>query len=166
VITLGDGKGDVVSLEGANSNLVSLGNGNNDVVNDTDGSRNTIALGNGNDTVYVGNSDTVRVGTGHDSFVFQQTTSGSIGAVTVTGFDPHKDSFIFSNQLTTSVSYHDNAQGNAVVTVDSNPADTITLMGVHAADLRPNDFHFVDLAASPGPSSTAQLVAHAHDLLL
>jgi hypothetical protein len=72
---------------------------------------------------------------------------GNIGAVTVTGFDPNKDSFTFSNQLTTSVSYHDNAQGNAVVTVD-NASDTITLAGVHSADLHPSDFHFVDPAAA------------------
>jgi len=35
--------------------------------------------------------------------------------------------FTFSTQLTTSVSYHDNAQGMAVITVDTIPADTITL---------------------------------------
>ena len=79
--------------------------------------------------------------------MFEQTTPGAIGAVTVTGFDPAKDSFTFSNQLTTSVSYHDNAQGNAVVTVD-NAGDTITLLGVHSADLHPSDFHFVDPAAA------------------
>jgi hypothetical protein len=68
--------------------------------------------------------------------------------------------------LTTSVSYHDNAQGNAVVTVDS-AGDTITLTGVHAADLHPNDFHFVDPAALPAAPSAAQMVAelHAHTLL-
>jgi hypothetical protein len=99
--------------------------------------------------------------------VFQQTTPGTVGAVTVTGFDPHKDSFTFSNQLTTSVSYHDNAQGNAVVTVD-NAGDTITLLGVHSADLHPSDFHFVDPAALPTPPSTAQMVAdlHAHGVLV
>ena len=69
-------------------------------------------------------------------FIFQQTTPGNIGAVT--GFDPNKDSFTFSNQLTTSVTYHDNAQGNAVVTVD-NAGDTITLVGVHSADLHPSE---------------------------
>jgi hypothetical protein len=42
-----------------------------------------------------------------------------VGAVTVTGFNPNKDSFTFSNQLTTSVSYHDDAHGNAVITVDN-----------------------------------------------
>ena len=75
--------------------------------------------------------------------MFEQTTPASIGTATVTGFEPRKDSFTFSNQLTTSVSYHDNAQGNAVITVD-NAGDTITLVGVHASELHPSDFHFAD----------------------
>jgi hypothetical protein len=68
--------------------------------------------------------------------------------------------------LTTSVSYHDNAQGNAVVTVD-NSGDTITLVGVHASELHPSNFHFVDPAAVPAFATTAQMVAdlHAHNIL-
>jgi hypothetical protein len=164
-IILGNGNGDVVNIGGGGHNTITLGNGNGDVVT-SGGGFNTITLGNGNDTVYVGSNDTVTVGTGHDSFVFQQTTPGNVGTVTVTGFNPNKDSFTFSNELTTSVSYHDNAQGNAVVTVDS-AGDTITLTGVHAADLHPNDFHFVDPAALPAAPSAAQMVAelHAHTLL-
>jgi Ca2+-binding RTX toxin-like protein len=34
----------------------------------------SIKVGNGNDTLYVGTNDTLTVGTGHDSFIFQQTT--------------------------------------------------------------------------------------------
>jgi len=88
----------------------------------------------------------------------------NIGAATITGFDPHKDSFTFSNQLTTSVNYHDNAQGNAVVTVD-NSGDTITLLGVHASELHPSNFHFVD---DPAAAAPAQQIAdlHAHNFLL
>ena len=91
---------------------------------------------------------------------------GNIGAVTVTGFEPNKDSFTFSTQLTTSVSYHDNAQRNAVVTVD-NSGDTITLVGVHASELHPSNFHFVDPAAVPAIATTALMVAdlHAHNIL-
>jgi hypothetical protein len=44
--------------------------------------------------------------------------------------------------LTTSVSYHDNAQGNAVITVD-NAGDTVTLSGVHSSALQPGNFRFV-----------------------
>jgi hypothetical protein len=62
--------------------------------------------------------------------------------------------------------YHDNAQGNAVVTVD-NLGDTITLVDVHASELHPSNFHFVDPAAVPAIATTAQMVAdvHAHTIL-
>jgi hypothetical protein len=127
----------------------------------------TITVGNGNDTIYVGRDNTVTVGTGRDSFIFQQTTPGNIGAVTITGFDPNKDVITFSNQLTTSVSFHDNAQGNAVITVD-NAGDTITLVGVHASELHPSDFHFVDpaAAAASSPSPAQQLAEHHASFLL
>jgi hypothetical protein len=165
-IALGNGTGDVVN-GGGFGNTITLGNGNGDVVNDSGSGGNTVTVGNGNDTLYVGHSDTITVGTGQDSFVFQQTTPGNVGAVTVTGFDPNKDSFTFSTQLTTSVSYHDDAHGNAVINVD-NAGDTITLLGVQSADLHPSDFHFVDPAALPTPPSPAQMVAdlHAHGLLV
>jgi hypothetical protein len=141
-------------------------NGNNDTVNASLSPDTTITVGNGNDTIYVGRDNTVTVGTGHDSFIFEQTTPGNIGAVTVNHFDPDKDIFTFSSQLTTSVSYHDNAQGNAVITVD-NSGDTITLVGVHASELHPGNFHFVDPAAVPAIATTAQMVAdlHAHNIL-
>jgi hypothetical protein len=150
----------------SSNDTITLGNGNNDTVTATSTLGANITVGNGDDTIYVGTNSTVTVGTGHDSFIFEQTTPGNIGEVTVTGFDPDKDIFTFSSQLTTSVSYHDNAQGNAVVTVD-NAGDTITLVGVHSADLHPSDFHFVDPAAVPGIATTAQMVAdlHAHTIL-
>jgi hypothetical protein len=167
-ITIGDGNNDVVKVINSVglANTITLGNGNNDTVMATNAPDATITVGNGNDTIYVGSNNTVTVGTGHDSFIFEQTTPGNIGAVTVNHFDPGKDSFTFSNQLTTSVSYHDNAQGNAVVTVD-NSGDTITLVGVHASELHPSNFHFVDPAAVPAIATTAQMVAdlHAHNIL-
>jgi hypothetical protein len=172
-IAVGDGNNDTVnindmrSLNGTNDK-VTLGNGNNDTVNATNTFNAIITVGNGNDTIYGGHDNTVTVGTGRDSFIFEQTTPGNIGAATITGFDPNKDSFTFSSQLTTSVSYHDNAQGNAVVTVD-NAGDTITLVGVHASELHPSDFHFVDPAAAVASSpSPAQHIAdvHAHNFLL
>jgi hypothetical protein len=121
----------------------------------------TITVGNGNDTIYVGSNNTVTVGHGQDSFIFEQTTQGTVGAVTVTGFDPNKESFTFSTQLTTSVSYHDDSHGNAVVTVD-NAGDTITLLGVHSSQLHPSDFHFVD----PAAVSSAADPNHALDQLM
>jgi len=179
-ITLGNGNNDLVNLDRpgespgirAGGCTITLGNGNNDTVIASQCVGSTITVGNGDDTIYVARNDTVTVGTGHDSFIFPQTGPDflgrpAIGAVTITGFDPNKDSFTFSNQLTTSVSYHDNAQGNAVVTVD-NSGDTITLVGVHASELHPGNFHFVDdPAAVPAIATTAQMVAdlHAHNIL-
>ena len=136
--------GDLANLSFGNSgDTVTLGNGNGDVVKYSPKyfGNNTIKVGNGNDTIYVGNSDTITVGAGHDSFIFAQTTAGHIGAVTVNGFNPSWDVFTFSSLLTSSVSYHDNAQGNAVITVD-NAGDAITLVGVHSSALQPSDFHF------------------------
>src|SRR5208337_3726704 len=128
-IPVGNGNGDVVNVSGG-GNTITVGNGNGDVVNDSVGG-NTITVSNGNDTVYVGKGDTVTVGTGQDGFVFAQTAVGNIGAVTINHFNPSKDLITFSSQLTTAVSYHDNSQGNAVVTVDIS-GDTITLVGVHS----------------------------------
>ena len=132
----------MVNLNEAGGNTIKLGNGNGDVVNDIQGAGNTITVGNGNDTIYVGSNDAVKVGTGQDSFIFAQTAAGQIGAVTIIHFNPSKDVITLSNQLTTAVSYHDNSQGNAVVTVDNNSADTITLVGVHSSALHASDFHF------------------------
>jgi hypothetical protein len=67
---------------------------------------------------------------------------GNIGAITIDHFNPSRDVLTFSRLLTTSVSYHDNTQGNAVIAVD-NAGDTVTLLGVHSSALRPSDFHFV-----------------------
>ena len=152
-ITLGNGNNDTVMISGQLSHYddtINVGNGNADVVNDyyltrpnsTIPQNDTITVGNGNDTIYVGNGDTVTVGTGQDSFVFDQTAAGQIGAVTINHFNPSKDVITLSSTLTTAVSYQDNSQGNAVVTVDNNSADTITLVGVHASALHASDFHF------------------------
>jgi len=65
--------------------------------------------------------------------------------------------------LTTAVSYHDNAQGNAVITVD-NAGDTITLVGVHSFELHPSDFNFVDPpAVTVDAHQAAENPAIAHD---
>jgi hypothetical protein len=103
---------------------------------------NTITVDNGNDTIDVGKSDTITVGTGHDSFIFEQTTAGNIGAVTINAFNPSLDAFTFSSLFAASLGYQDNAQGNAVITVD-NAGDTVTLVGVHSSALQPSDFRFV-----------------------
>jgi hypothetical protein len=47
------------------------------------------------------------------------------------------------------------------------PHIPVTLVGVHASELHPSNFHFVDPAAVPAIATTAQMVAdlHAHNLL-
>jgi hypothetical protein len=86
-VKVGNGNGDTVVDNLGSNNTITVGNGKGDVVNDSSGHNNAITVGNGSDNILVGNTDTIRVGIGHDSFVFQQTTPGTIGAVTVTGFD-------------------------------------------------------------------------------
>jgi hypothetical protein len=155
-----------VNADMSSFDTITLGNGARDVVSAQNSLGDSITVGRGDDTIYAGRNATITVSTGHDSFVFEQTTPGTVGQATITGFDPAKDSFTFSNQLTTSVSYQDDAHGNAVITVD-NAGDTITLVGVHASELHPSDFHFADPAA-PASTSPAQMVAdlHAHNFLL
>ena len=151
IITLGNGNHDTVIMHrggggSSGNNTITLGNGNGDVVNDYytgqfSAANNTITVGNGNDTIHVGFGDTVTVGKGQDAFVFEQTTPGLIGAVAINHFDTGKDVITLSSQFKTTVSYHDNSQGNAVITVDTS-GDTITLVGVHSAALHTSDFHF------------------------
>jgi hypothetical protein len=139
-ISLGNDNNDVVS-DGGIFDKITLGNGNNDTVFGF--AHSTITVGNGNDTIHVGFSDTVTVGKGQDSFVFDQVPDDGphqIGAVTINHFDPSKDVITIQKLLATSVSVQD-VNGNAVVTVA--PGDTITLVGVHSSALHASDFHFV-----------------------
>ena len=158
-VTLGNGAGDTVIAQLTSADTIKLGNGNHDVVNAQISFDDSITVGNGNDTILPGTNTTMAVGTGHDSFIFSETNFNAIGQAVITGFDPHKDSITFSNQLTTSVSYHDDAHGNAVIAVDGY-ADTITLNGVHAAQLHPADFHFVDDPAAAIAQHLQQIADH------
>jgi hypothetical protein len=110
------------------------------VVNDSFGSFNTITFDNGNNTVHVGLGDTVTVGKGRDTFVFDQTTPGSIGDVTINHFDPKHDVIQFQSALAAAVTPVDDSHGNAVIAVGGG---TITLADVHASALKASDFHFV-----------------------
>ena len=140
-ITAGNGN-DTVNAGGAIK--ITLGNGSDTVTvgvgehgegrqwqrHDHCWGNSTITVGNGSDTIHVGMGDIVTVGKGHDTFVFDQTTAGLIGAVTINHFDPAKDVITVFKSVTTSVIYKDNAQGNAVITVDGSGTQ-ITLIGVH-----------------------------------
>jgi hypothetical protein len=156
-IALGNGARDVVNAQAGIGDTIAVGKGNNDTVFAHNSTNDNITVGDGNDTIYAGLNTTMTVGVGQDSFVFDQTTPGAIGQAAITGFNPNKDSFTFSNQLTTSVSYQDDAHGNAVITVDS-AGDTITLVGVHSSELHPSDFHFADPAKNGGARSSVSFV--------
>ena len=141
IIAFGNGAGDTANLtQGSSNNTITLGNGDGDEVNDSFGSFNTITLGNGNNTVHVGFNDTVTAGQGHDAFVFNQTTPGSIGAVTINHFDPAHDVVQFQSALAAAVTPVDDSHGNAVIAIGGG---TITLADVHASALKASDFHFV-----------------------
>jgi hypothetical protein len=83
----------------------------------------------------------VTVGKGHDTFVFDQTAPGSIGAVTINHFDPTKNVIQIQTALAAAVTPVD-SHDNAVITLDGS-GDTITLVGVQASALHPSDFHLV-----------------------
>ena len=136
---IGNGNNDTVNAGNSSLDTIILGNGNV-----YSGGISTIKIGNGNDTIHVGTADTVTVGTGQDSFVFDQTVAGTIGAVTINHFDPSKDVIVLTQTLVPGQNVlpaHDDANGNAVVTVV--PGDTITLVGVHSSALHASDFQFV-----------------------
>ena len=143
-IILGNGDNDAAFIQNSRDCTITLGNGNNDTVF-SGGLFSRITVGNGNDTIHVGMGNTVTVGKGQDSFVFDQTTAGNIGAVTINHFDPNKDVIVLTQTLVPGQNVlpaHDDANGSAVVTVD-NSGDTITLVGVHSSALHASDFQFV-----------------------
>jgi hypothetical protein len=78
--------------------------------------------------------------TRHDTFIFDQTTPGSIGAVTINHFDPAHDVIQIQSALAAAVTPVDDSHGNAVIAVGGG---TITLADVHASALKASDFHFV-----------------------
>jgi hypothetical protein len=140
-MVLGNGNGDSVIMENAAfspclTNTITIGNGNGDVVDDFDFQsqlvplKNAITVGNGNDTVYVGNSDTMKVGTGKDSFVFEQAATDTIGAATIDGFG-HHDVIDFNVSLFVSysakMSAGDILQSGSNMVVTDHAGDTVTL---------------------------------------
>lgn len=94
-------------------------------------------------------ADTLAAGAGSDAFLFHS----GFGKDTITGFDVRHDSLVFGADLPLFGSfgavmahvsdYSTKKAGfvGAVITYDNG--DTITLAGVHAADLTPESFHFI-----------------------
>jgi Ca2+-binding RTX toxin-like protein len=133
-----------VNAAGGSNSTITVGNGN-DTIHGRQG--DTMTVGNGNDAIYVGRNDRVKVGNDHNSLVFEQMPQFGLGMGWVLStrspsitFNPSNDIISLSSQWINSISYQDNSQGNAVITVVN--AGTITLVGVHASALLPSGFHF------------------------
>jgi hypothetical protein len=78
-----------------------------------------------------------------DNFVFN---FAGVGHTTITYFHPDTDIIqfrnqVFANALAALNATYDDGHGNAVIAIDSH--DTITLDGVHKAQLHTSDFHIV-----------------------
>jgi hypothetical protein len=109
------------------------------VVNATaNNSFNTIKVGNGNDTIHVGFDDDVTVGKGHDTFVFDGTTLGSIGRVDIFNFDSSKDVIDLSSKFATQVSVQKGSFGTGILIDNGNAGDGILLVGVHVSAVHIN----------------------------
>ena len=83
--------------------------------------------------------DTLTGGGGSNTFVFNP----GFGKETIKGFTAGQDVIAFDHTLFTSPSQvlnqaHDSKAG-AVIVVDAH--DTVTLIGVHVAQLQSSDFH-------------------------
>ena len=151
-ISLGNGN-DTVTVLG-NYSTITVGNGHDTI---TSGGDSVITAGNGKDTINVGNNDTITVGHGHDTFVFNQTAAAQVGAVTITGFNPHHDVIDITSAEASALGltgtqhqmdselaalFHDTGSGGSAQ-LQLDPTDTITLTNVHAAALHASDFHIV-----------------------
>jgi Ca2+-binding RTX toxin-like protein len=99
----------------------------------------TVIGGNGPDVLIGGVGDQLTGGNGPDIFLFRP----HFGANTITDFDTHNDSIQFDKSLFTSVSdilaHHATDTAGGVV-IDDGLGDTVTLQGVHLAQLSTSSF--------------------------
>lgn len=152
LVLVGNGS-DTIAV-GASSSVFA-GNGADTVIA---GPNDYITVGNGADIIYGAAGDTISVGKGHDTFAFGispgETTAGLIGPVTINDFNPNTDVIEIASTLAswdssyaalTSPPSHitTDARGDAVIHLDSNASDIITLVGVHVSSLHASDFNFV-----------------------
>ncbi|WP_292517316.1 FG-GAP-like repeat-containing protein [Mesorhizobium sp.] len=125
------------------------GNSAPTVIFGTSGADKLAAPATGGIVIGGAGADTLAAGAGSDDFLFHS----GFGKDTITGFDVHHDSLVFGADLPLFGSfgavmahvsdYSTKKAGfvGAVITYDNG--DTITLAGVHAADLTPESFHFI-----------------------
>ena len=94
----------------------------------------TVLGGNGPDVLIGGVGDVLTGGSGPDVFLFRP----HFGANTITDFNDHTDSIQFDKSIFTSAAdilanhVTDTAAG---VVIDDGAGDTVTLLGVHPAQL-------------------------------
>jgi hypothetical protein len=131
VIKLGDGNNDFVRDTSLLGGSISVGNGNGDTIDISVSNGILVTVGNGNDTIHAGKDSVITLGKGSDLVTYDWTTSGSGGqAGSITGFNTSKD--VIQLHGVSNVTIADNS-GNA--TISDGLGDTVTLIGVHAADL-------------------------------
>jgi hypothetical protein len=135
-ITLGNGNNDFVRcwtiFPSDGNNSITVGNGNGDTIDVSFSNTANVTVGNGNDTILAGKDNVVTLGNGSDLVTYDWTKAGSDGvAGTITGFNTSKD--VIQLHGVSSVTIADNSSGNA--TISDGLGDTVTLIGVHAADL-------------------------------
>jgi hypothetical protein len=106
-------------------------------------SNQSLVGGDGNDVLVANHMDTLTGGAGSDTFVFNP----GFGKATITDFNVSQDVLLLDHSLfSTPTGSQVLAQSHDVTTgmvISFNPANTITLTGVHMADLQahPSDFH-------------------------
>ncbi len=159
-IVVGDGP--VQLADHGHNNTITLGNGPHTVVG---GASDNITIGNGQATVTGGNNDTIilgaglhsidalndtiTVGAGKDTFVFDRGT-GSRHATnfsTINGFDPTHDTIdisksVFGVSSFTDANLHITQSGSNAVISNGSGHLQITLTDVHATALTAKDFKF------------------------
>jgi Ca2+-binding RTX toxin-like protein len=102
-------------------------------------SNQTLVGGSGNDVLIANHLDTLTGGAGSDTFVFNP----GFGKSNITDFDVGQDILRIDHNLFTSVSgvFSHSKDSGAGMVISFNAANTITLVGVHAADLQAHQDH-------------------------
>ncbi len=136
------GNGDSVTSTGFN-NTVNFDSNNASLSVTANG--DTINInGNGNTVTVAGFSNTLVLGGNNDTFVFN---FASVGQEVVKNFNVATDQIDFNNSIFSNAhavlnATHD-VNGNAVITIDAALHETITLAGIHTAQLHLSDFSIV-----------------------
>ncbi|THD34591.1 MAG: matrixin family metalloprotease [Sphingomonas sp.] len=133
------------TLSGMDGNDTLVGNDGDDVLDGGNGA-DLLRGGNGNDTLKGGaGNDTLSGGAGVDKFVFDHGTNQDTVTDFISGTDKlDLSAFGFADFAAVQSATHDDVNGNAVI--DLGSGDTVTLTGVHSAQLQSGD---VIIAAGP-----------------